>query len=189
MLGLSDGELVRRIEAGGEDAARIFVDRFRSRIGAILRRRKVPVDDRDDVAQQILADALRQIGEGRFRGDSRLETWLYTIVNGKAADYWRRRGPRTVSLQTVAADDPAFVTTSLDADQVLAVQQALSRLTADDQVLLLLHDAERYTLEEIGRMIGLRKSAVSKRLERAREHFRGAIERGGNSAISGRLKE
>jgi RNA polymerase sigma-70 factor, ECF subfamily len=189
MPAVCEAELVRAVASGSEDAANLFVDRFRDRIDTLLRRRKIPVDDRGDVTQQTLADALRQIREGRFRGDSSLQTWLYTIVKGKAADYWRRRGPHTVSLQTVPADDPAFATSSLDADQVLAVQQALSRLAAEDQVVLLLHDAERYTLEEIGQMIGLRKSAVAKRLERAREHFRATIGRGGNSPVAGRLTE
>jgi RNA polymerase sigma factor (sigma-70 family) len=118
-----------------------------------------------------------------------LITWLYQIIHGKTADYWRKQDPRTVSLETLAHDNPAFVTRAIDRDETVAVQQALSCLAPEEQILLLLHDSERHTLVEIGHMVGLRKSAVAERLARAREHFRCALRDGGKFSSPKRLKE
>src|SRR2546430_705467 len=95
----SDRDLAAAIQAGDEDAAHRFDQRFRRRIEAIAWKRGVPQDDCCDVAQEVLSDSVRQLREGRFRGAASLSTWLYPIINGKLADYWRaRRGPEIVSL-------------------------------------------------------------------------------------------
>jgi RNA polymerase sigma factor (sigma-70 family) len=184
---LSDPELAQGIAANDSDAIQTFVNRFQERIAAIACRRGVPASDCQDVAQEVLAYAIRQIAEGRFRGDATLATWLYTIVNGKIADFRRKRTFAGVSLdQHPDLQHPALVRTVRN-DDVLIVQQALSRLSPEDQLVLWLHEVERYTLAEIGRMMSLRKSAVFDRLGRARTRFREAV--AGNSPANRRLKE
>lgn len=184
----SDDELVAALRADDSDACFRFERRFRERIEALARKQRVPADDCGDIVQNVLADALRQIRQGKFRGAAALSTWLYPIINGKLADYWRtKRGPPTTSLETVTDRDHQLV--AINRDDVLAVQQALARLPTDEHLLLWMHEAEGYTLEEIGVLIGLRKSAVAERLVRARQHFRAAIRDGGKNPGPQRLKE
>ena len=184
----SDDDLVAAIRAGDNDAAVRFERRFRERIEALARKQRVPVHDCGDIVQNVLAAALRQIHQGTFRGTAALSTWLYPIIKGKLADYWRtKRGPPTTSLETVTDRDHQLVATNRD--DVLAVQEALARLPADEHLLLWMHEAEGYTLKEIGPLIGLRKSAVAERLAHARRHFRAAIRDGGKNPGPRRLKE
>lgn len=51
------------------------------------------------MAQEVLADAIRQIQAGDFRERAALSTWLHTIMNGKVADYWRKRTRRVCDSQ------------------------------------------------------------------------------------------
>jgi RNA polymerase sigma-70 factor (ECF subfamily) len=184
----SDEELVAAIRTGDNDAAVRFERRFSERIQALARKQQVPADDCGDIVQNVLADALRQIRQGTFRGAAALSTWLYPIINGKLADYWRtKRGPPTTSLETLRDRDHQVVASN--PTDVLAVQQALVRLPSEEHLLLWMHEAEGYTLEEIGPLIGLRKSAVAERLARARQHFRSAIRDGGKNPGPQRLRE
>jgi DNA-directed RNA polymerase specialized sigma24 family protein len=116
---------------------------------------------------------------------------VYTIANGKAMDYWRAAAP-AVRLVFYDSVRTAMTERGVDyqQDHILAVQQALARLAPDDRFVLWLHDAEGATLEEIGRRIGRKRSAVAERLAHARERFRVAFGRDtGRSSSKLRLKE
>jgi RNA polymerase sigma-70 factor (ECF subfamily) len=184
-----DEELVEAIKARDEDAAAKFDERFRGRIEALARRRGIPSNDCPDVAQDVLVDAVRQIRQGNYRGEASLGTWLHMIIGGKIGDYWRRhRAKEHVSLDIATSgerDQGAIV----DNDLVLSVRQALGRLAPMDRFLLVLHEQQKYTLEEIGPMIGLRKSAVAERLAHARARFRIALRDGGKNLPSARQEE
>jgi RNA polymerase sigma-70 factor (ECF subfamily) len=172
--------LVEAIRAGDDRAATAFCELFAPRVRSVLGRRGVVSQDVEPLVQEILFTALEQLRTGRFRLEARLGTWLFTIVNGKAVDYWRRSAPtrRDVSLDGVTIE-PSSATLASRQDDVLAVKEALGRLAPEDRLVLWLHDAEGATLEEIGRRIRRKKSAVAERLAHARERFRLAF---GNSA-------
>lgn len=172
---MDDSDLARAIQAGHEDQVRVFASRFQGRIEAIVRRRGVPSRDRDDVVQDILADAVRQLHQGRFRGESVLGTWVYRIALGKIADYWRKHRPLgLVGLDEVEEGHEALVATG-NQDAILAVRQALDRLSAEDRLLLQLHEQYGYTLDEMAPLFRLKKSAVAERVARARDRFRSQI--------------
>jgi RNA polymerase sigma factor (sigma-70 family) len=185
-----DEALARAIASGDELAASRFDQTFRARIEAIARKRKVPGSDCADVAQDVLADALRQLRQGKFRGEASLATWLHPILHGGIANYFRRRhGPKTVSLDDLADVDNRSLVATGDRHAVLAVQQALSQLSPADQFLLVLYYQQGWTLEEIGPMVGLRKSAVAEHVKAACERFRVALRNGGKNPDSPRLKD
>jgi RNA polymerase sigma-70 factor (ECF subfamily) len=185
-----ESRLVEAIQSGDQAAASTFCDRFTSRVALMIRGRRIPTADCDALVQDILATALHQLGRGQFKGDARLGTWLHRIVLGKIADYWRasRTAKQLVPLESVPTES-LWGTFDFRPEDGLAVQEALHRLSLEDRLVLWLRDAEGATLEEIGRRIGRKKSAVAERVARARELFR--IEfggSGGKSSTKPRLK-
>lgn len=184
-----DQELAAAIRAGDESAACEFCARFQSLIAGIARRRRVPVHDCDDVAQDVLAQAIHQIRLGQFRGTASLSTWLHHIIRGKIADYLRRARKReALSLDCLTTHELRWVE-SFSPEDILWVRQTLEQLSTEDQFILRLHDFEELTLEEIGPLIALKKSAVDVRLQHARANFRRALRRGGNIPSGKRLKD
>ena len=184
-----DDDLVAGILADNEGAFQAFDHRFRTRIEAIARRRNLSAADCKDLAQEALSDAFRAIRRGQFRGQSTLGTWVHAITAAKIADYWRKNPPRQTVEWTSVSDREMGLVETHDPASALAVRQALARLSAEDQLVLVLHEQQEYTLEEIGRLIGRRKSAVSERLQQARNRFRLALQGGGSEASTKRLKE
>jgi RNA polymerase sigma factor (sigma-70 family) len=182
--------LVRAIADGDEQAESAFDRMFRAKVETFVCRRRVPGRDCSDVVQDILTDALRQLRQGKFRGDARLSTWLHAIINGGVTNYFRKHGgPEFVSLDDLVAGDHRSLIANQDSHTVLAVREALSRLPTEDDFLLRLYHQQGWTLEEIGPMVGLRKSAVGERLKAAEERFRIAVRDGGKNPNAQRLKD
>jgi len=94
-------------------------------------------------------DALRH-----FRGGSGFDTWLrrlaidVTLAKSEAHD------------EGAAAAEPGGESMSLD--------QAVDRLPADARRILVLHDVERFTHEEIAQIFGITPGASNAKLRRAR---------------------
>lgn len=64
---------------------------FRRRLGA----------DLEDAVQEALLEITRVLGEGRFRGESRLRTYVWRLATSRAIDHLRRAARRHL----VAVDD------------------------------------------------------------------------------------
>jgi RNA polymerase sigma-70 factor (ECF subfamily) len=181
-----DLALVERIVGGDEEAAEAFGRQYQKRFAYLARRRGVPQQDCEDVAQEVYLAAIGQMRGDKFRGESGLGTWLDGIAQRKIADYWRSRA-RDGRFAPIAspnqADDatgseemteaaPHQLKSEVEYHLVLQVREALERMPPPERALLLLKLLEGYTIEEISRATGLTVNQVSGRLFRAEERFR-----------------
>ena len=138
--------------------------------------------DAEDLAQDALIRALRALP--KFRGDSKLSTWVYTItVNTwknrvraeKSRGFWK-----TISFGAFGNEDddePVYepkgndapLDTELEKEGTAAVvQKALLQLDADDRAIVVLREIEERSYGEIGEVLGLAEGTVKSRLFRAR---------------------
>jgi DNA-directed RNA polymerase specialized sigma24 family protein len=128
-----DEALAHAIAGGDEAAERAFDQMFRSKVEVFVRKRGIPRQDCADVALMVLHNALRQLRRGAYRAEASLATWLHPIISGGVADHFRKRGgPKLVSFENLPTSDDHCLVATESNDIVLAVRQALSRLTADD---------------------------------------------------------
>ncbi|MBI2386694.1 MAG: RNA polymerase sigma factor [Elusimicrobia bacterium] len=138
--------------------------------------------DAEDLAQDALIRALKALP--KFRGDSKLSTWVYTItVNTwknrvraeKSRGFWK-----TISFGSFGNEDddePVYepkgndapLDTELEKEGTAAVvQKALLQLDADDRAIVVLREIEERSYGEIGEVLGLAEGTVKSRLFRAR---------------------
>lgn len=149
------------------------------RLARIARGRGVPPQDCEDVAQEAILDALRQLQKGNFRYESKLETWLVQILHGKIADYWRRKPPHG-SLVSLTTDNPenlpgvpqeALLSPQADFEVVLDVRKALLKLPSRKRLILLLNASQGWTIEEIAKQMGWKPGTVGRQLMEAKREF------------------
>jgi len=173
---VEDLSLVASIVSGEEAAADEFARKFSERFEWLARRRGVPAQDCQDVAQDALLAAFSQMQRGLFRGESKLGSWLEHILVGKINDYWRRQ----LGNSSQSMDEPGelhdFVETIqepiVDYELVVHVYETLMTLPGQHRVILLLKRAEEFTLEEISQMLEMTLAQVSGKLYVAEEMFR-----------------
>jgi RNA polymerase sigma-70 factor (ECF subfamily) len=165
----SDEELVRRTLAGDRGAFGILVERHQRRAYNLALRMLGGEDDARDATQEAFLTALRKLAS--FRGDAAFSTWLHRVTVNACYDLLRRsaRAPLTARGDEPrpepgppAPDHAEATAASVD------LHRALLRLPPDHRAVLVLHDVQDLSYEEVARVLGVPVGTVKSRLHRAR---------------------
>ena len=138
---------------------------------ALLRRRVAATGIAAELVQDVFVAVW--LGASKYRGQSgEPERWLLGIVHHKLQDYWRRQTRELVEqARRSGRPKPARP----DADDRLTVEEALARLSADQQRVLGLIYRDGLTFAEAARAlcmpIGTVKSRVHTALSTLRAFF------------------
>ncbi len=147
-------------------------------------------DAAEDLAQETVARALEKADT--FRGDAAVGTWLHRIAYHLMVDRSRRdrEDPHEDMVSVVEAQwrEDSY---TVDAVEVVAraqtrveLEDALIRLPAPYRVMVVLHDAEGWTVAEIADLCEVGLPAAKQRLRRGRMMLVTALARGAERAVA-----
>jgi RNA polymerase sigma factor (sigma-70 family) len=164
---LPDAALISRFLGGSEDAFRALYQRHTPRLRMLVARLlgAVRQDAVDDVMQETWLAACR--GLHRYSGEAKFSTWLTTI--GIRTAYARFGG--SADVETDLFDDLAAPSHAGPASAI-DLERALSRLTDRQRVVVVLHDVEGFTHQEIAVQLGIASGTAKATLSRARSALR-----------------
>ncbi len=166
-----DGDLIRGWQNGDEAAATELVRRHAGPLARFLRGSGATDDELEDLVQETLFRAFRNIGG--FRGRSSFRTWIMTIGANALKDSWRRRKRRQVvplAGREVedAGSDPHGEAASRDLEtRLMTAVQALPEMQRE---VFLLRAQQGIQYEEIARALDTSPGA-------ARVHYHHAVKR------------
>jgi RNA polymerase sigma-70 factor (ECF subfamily) len=125
--------------------------------------------DAEDVIQTTWIRAIENLH--RFRWESSLRTWLTGIAINCARETLRKR-KRTQNFELI--DEVAQTTVPRINREInrIDLERAISELPDGYREVLLLHDVEGYTHEEIGGLLGIELGTSKSQLSRARKAVR-----------------
>ena len=173
----SEPKLIRRACEGDAQAVRALYERYAPRVFAVVRRFAGDEDLAQDYAQEAWIRALRALPT--FRGDSRFSTWLHRIAVNSALQATRTGENRRKREVTSEVDKPVPPAEG-DALLLQQLEGALDRLPEGMRRVLVLHDVEGYTHDEISEVLGVTagtsKSQLSKARAKMRELLRSLVE-------------
>jgi RNA polymerase sigma-70 factor (ECF subfamily) len=128
----------------------------------------------DDALQEAYVKAFRALP--RFRGDSKLGTWLYRITYNTCLDELKR-SQRVVQLPLEEIAEPAG--SWADPGEAMAqrhdLAQALAALPRDERAAVLLVDAQGFAYKDAASVLGVPAGTVASCLSRARAGLRRAM--------------
>lgn len=175
-----EAQLIAGLQRGDQACFALLVQRYQSQVFRLVFRFLGDHAEAEDVAQEVFVAVFKAVD--RFRGDSRLSTWLYRIATNHAKnrlEYLARRGrnerrvyderidPQSISTNTTARiDTPDRLVEGYQAEHLIGA--ALDRLDADQRLLIVLRDLEHLSYEEVQRITNLPIGTVKSRLHRAR---------------------
>jgi RNA polymerase sigma-70 factor (ECF subfamily) len=154
--GDDDRLLVERFQRGDESAFDVLVGRHEEFVYNICLGILNSTDDADDAVQETFLAAYRALR--KFRGDSKVSTWLYRIAVRECLDISRRRKPSVGD----GADERALSG---------MVRATLDELPAHYRSALVLRYYGGLSYEEIAEAMGSTPGRVKMMLHRARRAF------------------
>lgn len=166
---MSEAGLLKAARAGDQRAMEALYTAHSGRVYTVVRR--LVGDDHlaEDVSQDAWVRAFEKIGS--FRGDAAFGTWMHRLAVNTALNRLRRRGRRP-EVES-AAEAPLAAP---DADERILSQrvlgQALDRLPDGYRQVLVMHDVEGMTHEEIADSLGVAVGTSKSQLHKARARMR-----------------
>jgi len=172
-LGLQERELLRQAADGDARAIRTLYDRYAPRVYAVVRRIAADDDLAQDYAQEAWIRAIRALPT--FRGDARFSTWLHRIAVNAALQALRKAEART-KREAPTPDEVPIAPAHKDSLLQKRLERALDALPEGMRQVLILHDVEGYTHEEIGDALGVTSGTSKSQLFKARAKMRALLD-------------
>ncbi len=174
---LRERSLVRRLRRGDERAFADLVRTHQNRVVDLVFRMLGDYEEALDLAQEIFVSVHAALP--RFRGDSRLSTWIFRIAKNHCLNrlkyLGRRERGRSTELGEVPESELESQLPSQRPDEALhrderreLVQRAIAELDEEHRLLVVLRDMEELSYHEIAAITDQPEGTVKSRLHRAR---------------------
>lgn len=184
---ITDKILVEAIKTGNQSAFRELVETHQNLVANTCYGLLQNASDAEDVTQEVFIQVYRSIH--KFRGDSKLSTWLYRIATTRSIDLLRKRKRRSrvQSFQTFFGGEEAALQVadkySYSPQQTLENQEraavlakAVAKLPESQQVAFTLSKYEDLSYQQIADVMERSLSSVESLLFRAKKNLRKHLE-------------
>lgn len=157
------------------------VEQYRPAVTRYIRYLIRDAAEAEDLAQETFLRAHQQ--RETLRDTGALESWLYQIATHISIDRMRQRTRSLARLTDKPAEDLPIIDQKRSPLAIVqqnemsgCVQQYVSKLSDPHRAVLLLHDADGLTAEEIANLLELPLTTVKMRLHRARRQLQTALD-------------
>lgn len=182
--GLPDGELVRLVQEGEQEAYACLFRRYYQKVLGMALARLRNREDAQDVVQDAFVKVFRYVGS--FKGNSSFYTWLYRITANLCIDRLRQagrdqkveyvegrklaaaveRGGGMMGMGSVEGDNPAR---AMDRKEVLIkLSEAIDELPEYHREVILMREVGGMSYSEMARAMNVSKGTIMSRLFHAR---------------------
>jgi RNA polymerase sigma-70 factor (ECF subfamily) len=174
-----EAALVRRCQAGDQQAFQEIVERHQSKVFSIIYGIVRSRNDAEDIAQQVFTKVYFSIKNFDLR--SSLLTWIYKITVNECYDYLRKQKVRRLVYEADMSEEesqrlqntesPASRRAPIDRDLERRdfVFKLLMKVPEEDRMLLIEKEVEGRTVEELAATTGLNENTIKVKLFRARQ--------------------
>lgn len=181
-----EGDLVRRARHGDLRAYDELVKRYQERIYATIYHMTSNHEDANDLAQESFIKAFQALKS--FKGGSTFYTWIYRIAVNKTINFLKQRKNRThMSLNDIdfnAEHDTDLIALISDNTPRRAagltelqkkLNEALLKLSEPHRLVVVLHDVQGQSHEEIAEVMNCNIGTVRSRLFYARQQMQAEL--------------
>ena len=174
---VDDLDLIRRMQAGDDDAVRDLYTQYGQRLYAYALRLTDDPATAEDVTQNTLVTAWRTAHT--FRAEGRLIAWLLGIVHHTAMKAIRNRTNYLgdVAEETIREEQPSPEEQAQVKDERRWVRQGMQSLSPEHRAVLELIFYQELSLNEVAQVLNIPVGTVKSRLSYARTHLCGVLAR------------
>ena len=172
-------ELIERCRSGDDTAFAELVDRYKDLVYGLIYRMVPDRGAADDLSQEVFLKVHR--GLPYFRGEARLSTWVFRIVQNVCVQARSGRRP-DASLDSAPGDQPRREPGSIDGafgsiEDRDRLDKALAQLPPNYRLLVVAHYVRGVQYEALAEALNVPLGTVKTHLYRAKRRLRELLEK------------
>lgn len=171
---MNDEYLILEIKKGNRQAFRYLVDKYNNLVWHLILRMVSQYEDAEDLSQEVFLRVYRDIH--KFRGESKLSTWIGSIAYNAATDHLRKRGRKhkvmvenDAMIPDIQTDD---IPTPLDEltreDTKKMIHAIIEKMPVQFRTVITLYHLEQFSYTEIAEVTGMPEGTVKSYISRGR---------------------
>lgn len=181
---MSDSELTERIKNGDQQAFKLLFDEYHVKVFNTCMGFLHDKNDADDITQDTFVEVYKSIN--KFRGDSKLSTWIYRIAVNKSLNHIRdnKRSNWLKSIETVftgtknheveikhtSGSDPEIIFENREKAEML--HRAIDSLPKNQKIAFTLNKYEDLSYKQISEVMDISLSSVESLIHRTKKNLR-----------------
>jgi RNA polymerase sigma-70 factor (ECF subfamily) len=190
---MDEKELIKRIVKGEKRYFREIIDKYKNVIYNHSRNFLRNAQEAEDVTQEIFINIFNNLK--RFRGDSKLSTWIYRITVNTCKNKLKQiKRLKAKIMEEIPDEDDETKNTieeirenqEKEPDNIFAqkslrsaIYKNMKSLPEEQRTVVILRDINGLSYEEIAKIMKISVPAVKSKLFRARENLREKLEKEG----------
>ncbi|WP_344713521.1 RNA polymerase sigma factor [Winogradskyella damuponensis] len=185
---MTETEFIEQLKQKSTIAYSRLVDDFQQKVFATCISFVPNKEDAEDIAQDVFVEVYNAID--KFKGDSRLSTWIYRITTNKCLEFIRKKNTkkRFAFLQSITGNaipmDKTDYFTEMNHPGILlenkeltaTLFKAISRLPESQSVVFTLHKIDGKSYQEVAEITKRSLSSVESVMFRAKKNLKGLLE-------------
>lgn len=164
---------IRRILEGDIEVFSLLVSKYQNLVFTICSRVFDNKEEAEDIAQESFIKCYQSLKQ--YKGESKFSSWLYTITYNTCMNHLKYKKRQTsvedianVADQDIIEQDHIFAKLE-QKEQTNLIQQALSKLELDEQMIIQLYYYEELPIKEISNILSLKIENIKIKLFRSRK--------------------
>ena len=177
---MDDKQLVDNLIQGDENSFRYMVNQHRQTVVNVCYRIMLNTEDAEDIAQEVFVEVFFSIG--KFRGSSKLSTWIHRIAVSKCLDEIKKRSrKKRIAMfgKTTGLDEVVHWLSGNDfadahiihSEEMEKLNIALNKLPEKQRVALALSKIEGLSNTEISEILEKSVSSIDSLVFRAKQNL------------------
>jgi RNA polymerase sigma factor (sigma-70 family) len=178
---LNEQDLIHQLQSGKHAAFSCLLDAYQQKVFGTCISFVPNKEDAEDVAQEVFLEVFKSIS--KFKGDSKLATWIYKITTNKCLEFIRKKNSkkRFAFMQTILGNEIPFDKTNYftevnhpgilleNKEKSAIIFKAINTLPENQRVIFTLAKIDGKSYREIIEITGKNLSSVASVMFRAKK--------------------
>lgn len=169
-------ELIEEAKNGNKEAFTSLIMEIENDLYKIAKTRISNEADIDDVIQETMIEAYRNIR--KLREPKKFKKWVITILVNKCNKVYKRKYKKDVSIDEYDLDKYIVSNNYKNIDDDLNFYSLLKKLKYEERIVIILYYMEQYSIKDIKEILKMNENTVKTHLFRARKKIKENYEKG-----------
>ena len=180
---INQEEFIENLRSGNQAAFSLLIDDYQQKVFHTCISFVPNKEDAEDIAQEVFLEVYKSIG--KFKGNSKLSTWIYKICTNKCLEFIRKKNAkkRLVFIQRILGNEIPLDKTNFftefnhpgilleHKEQSETIYLALNTLPESQKTVFTLAKLDGKTYQEIAEITGKSMSSVESIMFRAKKNL------------------